>query len=319
MIYLLLGSDDFSKKEFLQQLQEKEKLEVCSFFEPNELKAFSQAVNDSNLFGSKKMVRAYDFFSKGIADEALLESIAASTNEVVFIEEKLDKRKSETKKILTNKKLKLVEFNVPVGIEFKNWVQNRIKKYELKLSGKPLDLFLKKLGFGGEGYGEPMYSLWQADSELQKLKAFACDDQVTEEDVANLVSDNLEENVFKITNAIGDKNKTAVIRELTDYMDRLAGDDKAKVISLSGLLAEQFRNILIIQSLNKSGMGEKEMAAASGFASGKLFVYKKLAANFTEAKILDALKKLELLDQEVKTSTGPATLQMLMIIESLLK
>ncbi len=308
MIYLLLGSDDFSKKQFLTDLQTKEKLEVVSFTDPESPPSFKQAVNDSNLFGGKKLVKAYDYFAAGLADEQLLESIAASSNIVVFIEEKLDKRKAETKKVLANKNLKVMEFTIPVGIEFKKWVQERTKTLDLKLSGKALDLFLSRLGFGAEGYGEPLYSLWQADSELQKLKLFSGENAVTENDVLNLTAENLDENVFAITNAIGDRNKAAAIKVFTDYMDRLAGDDKAKVISLSALLAEQFRNILIVQG-----------GADAGFASGRLFVYQKLARNFPKEKMFDALKKLEILDQEVKTSSGPATLQLLMIIDSLLK
>jgi len=308
MIYLLLGADDFSKKGFIKELQSKEKLEIVAFSEPSALSVFKQAVNDSNLFGGKKLVLAYDFVAGGLVDEKLLEDISGSANVVAFIEEKLDKRKSENKKLLTNKNLKVMEFAVPIGIEFKKWVQDRAKFLELNLSGKALDLFLSRLGFGAEGYGEPMYSLWQADSELRKLKMFAGDAAVTEKDVIALTSENLDENVFAITNAIGDRNKAAAIKALTDYMDRLAGDDKAKVISLSALLAEQFRNILIVKG-----------GADAGFASGRLYVYQKLAKNFPKEKMLDALKKLEILDQEVKTLSGPATLQLLMIIESLLR
>ena len=308
MIYLLLGIDDFSKKEFLNDLQTKEKLEVVVFTDASALSGLRQAVNDSNLFGGKKLVLAYDFVAGGAVDEKLLTEFAGSANIVAFIEEKLDKRKAETKKILADKNLKVLEFAVPVGIEFKKWVQERIKALDLKLSGKALDLFLSRLGFGAEGYGEPLYSLWQGGSELCKLKMFAGEAAVSEDDVASLVSENLDENVFAITNAIGDRNKPAAIKALTDYMDRLAGDDKAKVISLSALLAEQFRNILIVQG-----------GADAGFSSGRAFVYQKLAKNFPKEKMLDALKKLEILDQEVKTSSGPATLQLLMIVESLLK
>jgi DNA polymerase III delta subunit len=311
MIYLLLGSDDFTKKEFLEQLavgNGKAKLEVCSFFEPENTVEIMQAANDSNLFGGKKLLRIYDFFSRG-GDVGLLQKIKDSSNIIAFLEAKLDKRKTETKALLANKSLEVKEFNIPAGPEFKNWVSQRAKQYNLGLSGKALDFFLLRLGFGNDvGFGEPAYNLWQADSELQKLKQFAGDKALAENDIRDLVSENLDENIFKITNAIGDKNRVLSIRYLTDYMDRLAGDEKAKVISLSGLLAEQFRNILIVQG-----------GADSGFASGKLFVYQKLARNFPEQKLLEALKKLEALDQEVKTTSGPAALQMLMIIESLLK
>lgn len=314
MLYLLLGKDDFSKREFLNQLTEKEKLEFCSFAEGAAAGEVAPTILDANLFGGKKLVKLVNFFSGGVGDESFIEKIQGTSNIVVFFEDKLDKRKSETKKILNNKNLKVLEFEIPAGAEFKKWVVERAKKYGLKLSGKALDVFLQRMGivtqegFGG-GYGDQIYSLWQADAELQKLKVFAGDDVVTEQNVLDLVSENVDENIFKITNAIGDKNKPLAVKYLTDYMDRFAGvDEKTKVITLSGLLAEQFRNILMVQG-----------GVDTGFAPGKMFVYKKLAGRFTKEKTFEALRKLELLDQEVKTTSGPAALQFFMIIDGVLK
>lgn len=317
MNYLLLGSDDFLKREFIAGFLDKEKLELCSFFDTDGASAVMNAAMDSNLFAGKKLIRAYDFFGKGLVDSEFLEKLSAGSNIIVFVEEKLDKRKAETKKILADKNLKVMEFNTPVGLEFKKWLDGRIKFYNFKLAGKSLELFLQKIGFGVGDYGPPLYTLWQVDSELQKLKTFAGENAVSEQDVHDLISETLEENVFGITNAIGDKNRALTIKTLTDYMDRLVGDEKAKVISLSGLLAEQFRSILIIQNMVKSSVSDKEIGAATGYTPGRVFVYKKLAGNFPPAKLKEALSKLEVLDQEVKTSSGPATLQLLMIIESL--
>jgi DNA polymerase-3 subunit delta len=314
MIYLLLGNDDFTKKGFLDGLLAKEKLEVVTLFEGDGVAKLVQAANDSNLFGGKKLVRAYEFFAKNLVDLGLLESMAKTSNIIVFIEEKLDKRKTETKKLLAEKNLKVLEFNTPAGLEFKNWLNAKIKDYDLKLSGKALDLFLLRIGFGVGDFGPPLYTLWQVDSELRKLSTFAGESPLTEKDIENLISENLEENVFAITNALGDRNQGAMVKAVTDYLDKLPGDEKAKVISLSALLAEQFRSILIIQDLSKQDISESEMSSLTGFTSGKLFVYKKLSGNFSNEKLRQALNRLEVLDQEVKTSTGPATLQMLMIL-----
>ncbi|GAC1414537.1 MAG: DNA polymerase III subunit delta [Candidatus Doudnabacteria bacterium] len=317
MNYLLLGSDDFLKKEYIKDLVAKEKLEVCSFFETDQPDNVIRAATDINLFGGKKLIKVYNFFSKGLADQNFLEKLFLNSNIVIFLEDKLDKRKAETKKILANKNLKVLEFNTPIGLDFRKWLENRIIFYNLKLSGKSLELFLQRIGFGIGEYGPPLYSLWQVDSELQKLKAFSGEGLLTEQNISDLISEKLEENVFVITNAIGDKNRALTIKTLTDYMDHLVGDEKAKVISLSGLLAEQFRSMLIIQDMFQSNISEKEISAATGYSPGRVFIYKKLSGNFPPTKLKEALVKLELLDGEVKTSSGPATLQLLMIIESL--
>ncbi|MEK7075559.1 MAG: DNA polymerase III subunit delta [Patescibacteria group bacterium] len=321
MVYLFLGEDDFSKKEEIKKTAQKESLEVVSFFDYDSEQEIKQATMNSTLFGGKKLICVYDFFKRGF-DQGILEDIKNTTNSVVFLEEKLDKRKAETKKILANKNLKVVEFNIPTGAEFSSWVNNQAKKYDLRLSGKAMDLFLKRLGvsFNPSNYSEPLYDLWQADSELRKLKSFASDDVVSEKDILDLVSENTDDDIFRITNAIGEKDKVNVTKFLVEYMDKYAGsDEKSKIIGLSGLLSEQFRNILVFQKLLTQKVSDKEIANLTGYAPGRIFVYKKLATRFTEQKVLELLKKIELLDLEVKTTQGPASLQFFMIIESAMK
>ena len=66
-------------------------------------------------------------------------------------------------------------------------------------------------------------------------------------------------------------------------------------------------------------LSDKEISDITGYAPGRIFVYKKLASRFSEQKVLELLRKIELLDLEVKTSQGPASLQFFMIIEAAMK
>lgn len=315
MIYLLLGKDDYSKKQFLKELQAKEQAAALEYFYEWNEQAVLGAVRNFGLFAKKQI--AVIFGQLGKFDFAeFIEKIKDTPNILVFIEDALDKRKTETKKILADKNIKTVEFEIPAGAELRKWVQERAKQIGLKLNVKALDLLLARLG-ADSAEGERLYNLWQVNSELSKLKIFAGSSEVQPKDIDQLVSENLEENIFKITNAIGDKNKTETIRTLTEYMDRLPGDEKTKVISLSGILAEQFRGILTVQGLLAERHQEAMIMKQTGYSPGRLFVYKKIAKNFKGEKIIDALRKLELLDEEIKTSQGPAALQFLMIINAL--
>ena len=320
MIYIFLGSDDFSKKEEIKTMQTKESAEIVSFFDYDP-EMIRQAVMENTLFGGRKIFCINNYFSKGF-DSEILEQIHSSLSSVIFLEEKLDKRKTETKKILSNKNLKVLEFNTPEAADLVAWVKKQAKKYDLKFSGKAEELFLKRIGvsFNTSSYQAPLYDLWQVDSELRKLKSFAGQESVSEKDVLDLVSENTDDDIFKITNAIGDKDRVNATKYLVEYMDKYAGsDEKTKVIGLSGLLSEQFRNILVFQKLLSQKLSDKEISDITGYAPGRMFIYKKLASRFSEQKVLELLKKIELLDLEVKTSQGPASLQFFMIIESAMK
>ncbi len=316
MIYLLLGEDDFSKREFLLSLQSEKKLNTESFFDDAEAQQIINAANSGSLFGGQSLIKLYGIAEKLNAEQ--WKQLKKSSNILVFIETTLDKRKSEVKQLLADKDIAIKEFNVPSGAEFKKWVLQRANKYNIDFEPRALEMFLQRLGIGQGNFGREIYDLWQAEMELLKLKAFAQNHKVSADTVQNLTAENLDENVFNITNAIGDRKKPVAVQLLTNYMDRFAGvDEKNKVISLSALLAEQFRGILMVK--NMAGKPDAEIAKVTGYNSGRLFVYKKIAGQFAIEKILEFLRKLELLDEETKTSSNPASLQFFMIIDSVLR
>jgi DNA polymerase III delta subunit len=84
-----------------------------------------------------------------------------------------------------------------------------------------------------------------------------------------------------------------------------SSDDKAKSIQLNALLAEQFRNILMIQDFQKQRIPDAVILSKTGWKSGRLFVIKKLASKFKTAQLMSVLNKLEHLDIELKTSGIP--------------
>jgi len=52
----------------------------------------------------------------------------------------------------------------------------------------------------------------------------------------------------------------------------------------------------------------------SGWKSGRVYIMKKIASRFSSAKILETMKKLEALDEELKTSQTPPRVLLDMIV-----
>ena len=186
-----------------------------------------------------------------------------------------------------------------------------------KFAPHALDVFLARLGAGQGEFGDELYDLWQADSELKKLATFAAGSPVAAQDVAALVSENVDEDIFAVTNAIADRNRPAAVAALVTYMDRIPGnDEKAKIISISGALpsssaaCSRCRDWLL--SACQTAPLQRKLATALAASSST----KKIARQFSEAKLRAALQKLEILDVEMKTGSGPASLQFLMIVQS---
>ena len=121
MIYLFLGKDDYSKKQYLKELQTKEQAGSVDYFYEWQQGEILQAVKNSGLFEKKKIVAVYDSIGK-FEFEEFLTAVQGAQNILVFVEASLDRRKTETKKILANKNLNVVDFEIPAGADLRNVV-----------------------------------------------------------------------------------------------------------------------------------------------------------------------------------------------------
>lgn len=324
MLFLLLGPDDFSKRLFVSQLAEKAKAGL-EFFGADDLPAVDRLVQQ-DLFSKPKISVVVGLVEK-FNDSDVVERLISATNQVVFIQEKLDKRVAANKELLKNSKITVKEFILPHGKELDKWITSRVGELGGKIASAAADLLAKKLGrdeaketkFGGKVVDvEEIYSLWQADGEVKKLIALAKDREISAEDVENLSGENLDIDVFEVTNAIADNKKDLALSLLHRLLRAdNASDEKAGVIQLNALLSEQFRNVAMVQGFLQSSVGESEILEQTGWKSGRLFVMKKIAANFPPKKVLDFLSKLEALDEELKTGNTPPKVLLDLIVAQL--
>jgi DNA polymerase-3 subunit delta len=321
MIYLLLGKDSYTKKSFVQGLQASQPgvVKVELYAPESEQEIITQAAGQS-LFSSKKILVIHGALQK-LDSVMLMENLKSSSDTIIFIEESLDKRKKETKALLANKHITVKEFGIPVGTDFQKWLIARAKELGLELQPQVVRHLAERLG--DDGRQDIDYDLWQAESELQKLADYASSEsnkQITPTDIDLLVAESFDADVFRVTNAIADHKAAEAIHLLNDFIERVPGsDEKGKIINLAAILAEQFRGLYAFHSMLSRGAGDAEITQATGFTPGRVFVYKKLSRSFAPQKLLEALRKLEALDSELKSTSGPAALQFLLTVQGLMK
>jgi DNA polymerase III delta subunit len=153
---------------------------------------------------------------------------------------------------------------------------------------------------------EEIYNLWQADSEIHKLIAYASGREIFADDISRLVPENVEVDVLALTNAIAENQKQKTMDLLDRFLkDQNSSDTKGSVIQLNALLSEQFRNVAMVQDFLSRKISENKILETTGWKSGRLFVMKKIAARFSAKIILDGLNKLSALDDELKTGSVP--------------
>jgi len=324
MPYLLLGTDEFSKKEFVDALVKKLGADLAVFGE-GDVTLTAEALNQTDLFSKAKV-----YWFNGVVPEFLgsLPKEASGNNRVVVSVAALNKRKKENKDLLSNEAIEVKDFQLPHGNELNKWISERVKSLGgsiASLAGESLAIALgrdqaKETKFGGKVVAvEEVYNLWQADSEIKKLIAYADGREISQTDVNQLTPENGEVDVFELTNAIADNQKQKTLDLLSRLLkDQVAGDEKASVIQLNALLSEQFRNVAMVQNFLQSRTSEDRILEKTGWKSGRLFVMKKIAARFPVKLVLETLAKLKALDEELKSTQTPPKVLLDLIVSQLL-
>ncbi len=323
MLYLLLGSDDFTKKQYVHNLALEKKADLVVFEAGEEVS--TQKMLETDLFSKPKVFVLPALL--GVLEEQTLEKLIKSPNVIAINTESLDKRKTENKKLLERKDVVIQNFVLPHGRELDGWILKHFKDLGGHISADGADELAKRLGrdeaketkAGGKVIAvEEVYSLWQADSEVKKLVAFCGDKVCTAEDVKSLVGLDIEIDPFRITNALAD-GKTEEAWEYLEgfFKNQGSSDRKALCINLNALLAEQFRNVYMVQGFLQERTSEEEILQQTGWKSGRLFVMKKIAGKFKPEKVLETLKKLSALDIELKTGSMPERVMLDLILAQL--
>lgn len=305
MLTVLLGGDIFAKQNYLSQLAEKSELEVVKY-DASMLLPQLGSLTGQSLFGAGQVHVFFDCLKEYDLPE--LELAAKNSSHVVFIEELLDKRLTKTKQLAKVAEVK--EFPAP-GLEgAPQWLIVHAESLGFTIQPAAAAELSNRL------IGESKRNLptLAAHNELLKLSSYADGKTITKGMVEELTPKDLAVDLFALLDSLGTKNKAAAIRLLQQYYLSGSEDDKTLTIRLSALLADQFRSLLIVKEAHEQNLQDKDLLAATGWKSGRLFIMKKLARNFTTKQLMEALNKFYSLDKELKNSTLPPRVVIDMIV-----
>jgi len=254
MIIFLYGKDTYRLQQKLREIEAQykeihksglnlEKIDVLQI----EFEEFTDKLFQYSMFIKKKLFFLENLFSSQKFKERFLEKIkeiAKSQDLVVVFEKKELPRKD--KLFLNLKKYgKFQEFEYLKGKVLENWVKNEFQKEKIKVSEQAMNLLLEFIG----------NDLWQLSNEIKKLvclkkplKASDLIEEVKSEDVEILVKPKLEANIFKIIDALSQKNKKKALKLI---QESLLKENKPLVIL--SMINFQFRGLLIAKTLMEEG------------------------------------------------------------------
>ncbi len=172
--------------------------------------------------------------------------------------------------------------------ERSQWLRREIRRNSIAMENAAVMEFLLRCG----------PSLAELQSELNKLIAFRKDSHqsITAELVEDIVIASPEFNVFRLVDALGNKQIKNALQEL-----ELLWANNEQPLSILGMIGRQIRLIYKTKLLQAAQTRDTEMAKELATAP---FVVRKLqqqARNYTLEQLEERLKSLRRLEREVKT------------------
>jgi len=297
-IYLFFGEDTYSahkKMRFWRTEFEKkhggdiniETLEGKPLIANN----FRSNIQSAPFLADKRLVIIKDFLSKGNKEEqkkiaGILEEDLPSSCVVLFIEYAMpDKRMALYKKI--NKVGYPEEFKALMGPELMKWIQKQAQKIGLVITPQIASYI-------GDQTGS---NLWNLSNELEKLKTYGLENEITKDVIDNLIHPNLSTSIFKLTDYLAHRNAKGSIKTLDILLE--SGEDIMKIIFM---IVRHFRILIQVKDLMDRKNSKSEIIGKIKEHPYTISTAMQQSPNFS----LDTLRKIyeALLQIDIGIKTG---------------
>ena len=296
--YLIYGLENYLIDEKIKEIKEKTKVEEDNIITydlvSDNIESVLVEASTVSMFSDKKLIicdNSLFLCANKSLSETELEDLTKYLNNpfedvyIVFIvrEEKVDSRKKITK--LINKISKVYDCNKIDNYKLGNYISDYIRDKGYSISSSSIELIISKVG----------YELSNIIKELDKMFIYKGEDKkITKEDVEEVITNNLEKNIFELTNAIINKEKDKVMIIYKELIK--SGEDPIKLIVT---LSNQFRLILQVKIMRNTGYSEKEIVSILKEHPYRISIAMK--SLYDEKTVKNILLKLSDLDYKIVT------------------
>src|SRR3989339_234231 len=320
MILFLYGEDTYRSRQKLKQIEERfkqtDKSRINLFIfdgEKTPFKNIEKEIVSAPFLHSKKLIVIESFLKKKggakpqedlvifLKKNKIPESVV-----IVFWEEGLPDQRTAVFKLL-NKPKQAEKFELLSEIKLPQWILKEAEGKKVGIERPAVNLLAGLVG----------PDLWQIAGELDKLSSFTAKREnkqniITADDVKVFVKGRFDEDIFSLTDAIGNRNKKQIFRILNEQIS--AGLKESYIFSM---LVRQFRILFQIKetvekkySFVSLGDYSLKQNLASELGLHPFVVQKTLAQikNYKLQELENIYKKLLLIDMQMKRTSLPPRL-----------
>lgn len=256
-IFLFYGEEKYDLNMRVEKIKKEfSRLEVgvnLFYLDKENIEELSSICQGVTFFGSEKLIMIKD--TKLKFNVELITKDLDPDIKVILLEESVDKRTSEYKKIA--KVAEVVEFKHMDAKQLSQYIMNTLKRYQVSITSMD---------------AEYMQSICGEDktntiNELQKLVIYLGEGGVATRHVIDKVcSKTLHAKIFDVLSMIVNKNKEQAMMKLDELLQQ-----KEPVIKIAMMLYKQVKQMYMIKYLR-----EKKISDIATILSLHPFVYKNL-------------------------------------------
>ena len=300
LVYLFYGPEAYLRDQALMRLKQTlfPSGEVDFNYETLEGSAVSAAeviaaVEFTSLIAGQKLVVVRDaaVLQKDGDDKRILEYLERPNKGCCLVFEaglSIDRRKKLYKKIAAMGGA--IEFTRLKAPELTKWLAKQAREEDAALTREAAEELLLRCG-------PDMYTLHH---EMQKLACYVGGGNTINVDtVKELVASRVEESIFEMVDAIGEKDGAKAIGGIRQLLRQ-----KQQPQQIIGMIARQFRLLYQVRGMLEAGTAREEIIKTLKIHP---FVYKKISLqqqNFSGGQLVQAITRLADLDYLVKTGGG---------------
>lgn len=298
MIYLLYGSESFLVNKEINKILEENKIDKINIntYDLNNdlLTTIIEDAETISLFSDNKAIiiyNSYIFSGKKNTIEQNIDILEQYLNNhnpntvliFVLLADKLDERKKIVKIIKQKHVAKLLNNNFNINTIVKDMFLN------YNISNETINLLIDRVG----------KNLSILDQEINKIMIYKDTDlKITNEDIINLTTKNIEADIFGLVEAIIKKNKK---KALDIYNELLKNNEEPIKIIIT--LANQFRIIYQTKEMYKKGYTEHDIATTLAIHPYRIKLALNSSREYDSKLLLKYLNELSNLDIGIKTGT----------------
>lgn len=294
-IYLLLGKEDYLKREFVNRLKNKflqndaAGLNFSVFDSQDRIRDVVDSANTLPFISQNRLILVKEIEKFQEPDKELFISYLKNPSKttILLIETNQNLKDAFLEEIKNF--AEVLEFNKPYKSEFKVWLLKFIASYHKRISPDAIELLMEVLDD----------DLELASRELEKLVTFtARKNIITKQDVEEIIFKSMKETAFDFVEEICKKKIDSAIKIALN-----AFKGRRKLPELSGLLAWQLKRLWKVKVQLNKGASSHEISRTFNIPD---YIAKKLIDQsdaFTIIELKRMLKALLKIDRLLKSGS----------------